>query len=80
MAGLWPHVRTVASFTNFSPFAQQKAQKRRVDVSFIALAFFAMIVFLGKTYGAWEGASGNVQLTLVICFLLGAVCGYKARG
>lgn len=49
-------------------------------MSFIALAAFAMIVFLGKSYGAWEGASGNVQLTLVICFLLGAVCGYKARG
>jgi hypothetical protein len=57
-----------------------EAEKRRVDVSFIALAFFALIVFLGKNYGAWEGASGNVQLTLVICFLLGAVCGYKARG
>ncbi|MCW3796746.1 hypothetical protein OMW55_02855 [Sphingomonas sp. BN140010] len=49
-------------------------------MSFIALAFFATIVFLGKNYGAWEGASGNVQMTLVICFLLGAVCGYKARG
>jgi hypothetical protein len=49
-------------------------------MSFIALAAFAMILFLGRSYGAWEEASSNVQLTLVICFLLGAVCGYKTRG
>jgi hypothetical protein len=49
-------------------------------MSFIALAAFAMILFLGRSYGAWEEASGNVQLTLVICFLLGTVCGYKTRG
>jgi hypothetical protein len=49
-------------------------------MSFVALAAFAMILFLGRSYGAWEEASSNVQLTLVICFLLGAVCGYKTRG
>jgi hypothetical protein len=49
-------------------------------MSFIALIAFAMLLFMGHSYGAWEGASGNVQLTLVICFLLGAVCGYKTRG
>ena len=54
--------------------------RERSDMSFIALAAFAVIVLLGKNYGAWEGASGNVQLTLITCFLLGSVCGYKARG
>jgi hypothetical protein len=49
-------------------------------MSFIALALFAMIVFLGKNNGAWEGASGNVQMTLVVCFLLGIVFGFKAKG
>ena len=53
---------------------------RDINMSFIALAAFALIVLLGKNYGAWEGASGNVQLTLITCFLLGSVCGYKARG
>lgn len=49
-------------------------------MSFIALAAFAMILFMGNSYGAWTGTAGNVQLTLIICFLLGAVCGYKTRG
>jgi len=48
-------------------------------MSFLALAAFALIVLLGKNYGAWEGTSTNVQLTLLTCFLLGTVCGYKAR-
>ena len=67
-------------YHSFTDGAANGGKARGVDVSFIALAFFAMIVFLGQNYGAWEGASGNVQLTLVICFLLGAVCGFKARG
>jgi hypothetical protein len=49
-------------------------------MSFIALIAFCMILFLGQNYGAWDGASGDVQYTLVICFVLGAVCGYKTRG
>lgn len=49
-------------------------------MSFIALGAFAVILFLGNSYGGWsDGGDGNVQMTLVICFLLGAVCGYKTR-
>jgi hypothetical protein len=49
-------------------------------VSFIALGAFAMVLGFGKAYGGWMDPTGKVQLTLIICFLLGAVFGYKARG
>ncbi len=49
-------------------------------MSFIALGAFAMILGFGKAYGGWADPTGKVQITLIICFLLGAVCGYKTRG
>lgn len=49
-------------------------------MSFIALGAFAMILGFGKAYGAFSGPSEQVYVTLVICFLLGAVFGYKTRG
>ena len=49
-------------------------------MSFIALCAFVMILGFGKAYGAWSDAGGQLHITVIICFLLGAVCGYKARG
>ena len=52
----------------------------RATMSFIALGAFAVILGFGRAYGAWSDAGGQLQITVIICFLLGAVCGYKARG
>lgn len=49
-------------------------------MSFIALAMFVLVLFFGQHYGGWTDPGGKVQLTLITCFLMGAVCGYKARG
>lgn len=49
-------------------------------MSFIALGAFAMILGFGKAYGAFSDPTEQIYVTLVTCFLLGAVCGYKARG
>lgn len=52
----------------------------RATMSFIALGAFVVILGFGKAYGAWSDAGGQLHITVIICFLLGAVCGYKARG
>ena len=49
-------------------------------MSFIALGAFAMILGFGKSYVGWSDPTGQVQITLIVCFLLGAICGYKTRG
>lgn len=41
-------------------------------------AFLAMIGWGDKLFG-WNDASGDIQLALGLCFILGAVAGYKVR-
>lgn len=59
---------------------QVAAGEWRATMSFIALGAFAIILGFGRAYGAWSDAGGQLQITVIICFLLGVVCGYKARG
>lgn len=45
----------------------------------IAAVMFVALFGWGADYFGWDDADGKVQLALVTCYILGAVCGYKSK-
>jgi len=45
----------------------------------IAAVMFVALFGWGAEYFGWDDSDGKVQLALVTCYILGAVCGYKSR-
>jgi hypothetical protein len=45
----------------------------------IAIAMFIAVFGWGGRYFGWEDPDGKVQLALVTCYILGIVCGYRAK-
>ena len=46
----------------------------------LALAMFIALFGFGAEYFGWQDPVGKVQLALFTSFILGSVCGYKAKG
>jgi hypothetical protein len=49
-------------------------------VAGISIAMFVALVGFGAKYFGWSDPDGTVQLALVTRFILGIICGFKARG
>ncbi|GAA4020525.1 hypothetical protein GCM10022280_21180 [Sphingomonas swuensis] len=49
-------------------------------MSYLATGIFVALFMVGPTYFGWSDPSGKISITLMTCFLLGAVAGYKANG
>ena len=45
----------------------------------IAVAMFIALVGWGSDWFGWSDPTGEVQLALFTCFVLGALCGYKSK-
>jgi len=45
----------------------------------LALAMFIALFAWGGTYFGWNDPEGKVQLALFTTFVLGALCGFKAK-
>jgi hypothetical protein len=43
----------------------------------LALAMFIALFGFGDKLLGWSDVSGNVQLGLVLAFILGIICGYR---
>ena len=45
----------------------------------LAVVMFVALVGWGGEYFGWADPTGDVQLALFTCFVLGALCGYKSK-
>lgn len=45
----------------------------------IAIAMFIALFGFGAKYFGWEDPDGKVQLALATCYILGVICGYRAK-
>lgn len=45
----------------------------------IAIAMFIALFAFGAHYFGWDDPNGKVQMALFTTFVLGIICGYKAR-
>ena len=45
----------------------------------IAIALFVALFGWGANYFGWDEPDGKVRLDLSTCFVLGTLCGFKAK-
>ena len=46
----------------------------------LAIALFVALFGWGANYFGWDDPDGKVRLALFTCFVLGTLCGHKAKG
>lgn len=47
-------------------------------MSYLATAIFVALFLVGPTYFGFSDPHGRLSITLITCFVLGAVAGHKA--
>ena len=83
MAAGSPRSKLYHLFTLIGASSQRRdcirLMSRNTHMVGLALAMFIALFGWGANYFGWHDPVGKVQLALFTSFILGAVCGYKAK-
>lgn len=65
-------------FTLFVDDPPEPASGEGEAMSYLATAIFVALFLVGPTYFGFSDPHGKLSITLITCFVLGAVAGHKA--